>query len=83
MGGETVDVYGVEDEEQESGVGQGEQDPADDEPQEALDPLRRKCFSAPTEEEVRRQRVTHIPFREWCPECAGHTDFAIEIRWPR
>ena len=46
-----VGVNGVEDEEEKSGAGQVEREPAEEEePHEALDPLRRKCFSAPTEE---------------------------------
>ena len=36
---------------------------------EARPAMRRKVARPPTEEEVRRHRATHLPFRSWCPEC--------------
>ena len=37
--------------------------------EEARDALRRRPASRPTVEEIRRHRATHLPFRDWCPEC--------------
>ena len=37
--------------------------------EEARDALRRRPASRPTIEEIRRHRATHLPFRDWCPEC--------------
>ena len=42
-----------------------------DEPCEALDPLRRRVCRQPTPAELRVQRLTRLPFREWCPECVA------------
>ena len=39
--------------------------------EEAQVPMRRKLAGTPTEEEVRAHRVSHLPFREWCPECVA------------
>ena len=48
-----------------------EEDPEDTEGKmlEAREPMRRKPASRPTEEEVRKHKATHLPFRDWCPEC--------------
>ena len=32
---------------------------------------RQKEVIAPTSEEMRAHRATHIPFRNWCPECVA------------
>ena len=37
--------------------------------EEARDALTRRPASRPTVEEIRRHRATHLPFRDWCPEC--------------
>ena len=37
--------------------------------EEARDALRRRPASRPRVEEIRRHRATHLPFRDWCPEC--------------
>ena len=42
-----------------------------DEPDEALDPLRRRVCRQPTPAEVRQHRLTHLSFPEWCPECVA------------
>ena len=39
--------------------------------EEAQVPMRRKPAGTPTEEEVRARRVSHLPFRDWCPECVA------------
>ena len=39
--------------------------------EEAQVPMRRKPAGTPTEEEVRAHRVSHLPFRDWCPECVA------------
>ena len=36
---------------------------------EARDPLRRRVAARPTTEDIRKHRVSHLPFRDWCPEC--------------
>ena len=38
---------------------------------EARDALRRRPAAKPTPEEIRLHRATHLPFREWCPECVA------------
>ena len=39
------------------------------------DALRRRPACRPTVEEIRRHQATHLPFRDWCPECtAGSAD---------
>ena len=54
-----------------------------------LDPLRRRVCRQPTPAEVRQHRLTHLPFREWCPECVAgaandhpHRTRPAEIREP-
>ena len=57
----------------------GEQDPpVAAEPQEpgegqleARMALRRKFPRTPSAEEVRAHRASHMPFRDWCPECVA------------
>ena len=39
------------------------------EPEEAVEAVRRKLEPLPSEEEQRKHRVTHLPFRSWCPHC--------------
>ena len=41
------------------------------EPDEALDPAVKKVTPLPSEEEQRQHRVTHLPFRSWCPQCVA------------
>ena len=31
-------------------------------------------LGSPSEEEVRVRRVTHVPFRDWCPDCVAGRD---------
>ena len=51
------------------------EDRSEAEPEEAVSPLHCRRVYAPTPEEVRVHRLTHLPFREWCPECvAGAAD---------
>ena len=43
--------------------------------EDARDALRRRPACRPTVEEIRRHQATHLPFRDWCPECtAGSAD---------
>ena len=39
------------------------------EPEEAVEPHRRKVEPLPSEEEQRKHRITHLPFRSWCRHC--------------
>ncbi len=39
--------------------------------QEAQEPLPVPQPDMPTREEVRRHRLTHMPFRRWCPHCVA------------
>ena len=39
--------------------------------EQAQQPLRRKPAGKPTAEEVRAHCVSHLPFRDWCPECVA------------
>ena len=39
--------------------------------EEAEDVRRRRPAASPTEAEVRAHRATHLPFRNWCPECVA------------
>ena len=48
----------------------GEMD-ADQEPEEAVDPIRKKVEPLPSEEEQRKHKLTHMPFRSWCPYCVA------------
>ena len=41
------------------------------EPEEVVDALRKKVEPLPSEEEQRKHRVTHLPFRSWCPHCVA------------
>ena len=41
----------------------------DKEEDEALEPRVLRDPGAPTEAEVERHNVTHLPFRSWCPAC--------------
>ena len=41
------------------------------EPEEAVDPWRKKVAKLPSEEEQKRHRTTHLPFRSWCPHCVA------------
>jgi hypothetical protein len=42
-----------------------------DEPPEAVDPVRRRVEPLPSPEEQRLHRITHLPFRSWCPYCVA------------
>ena len=35
----------------------------------------------PTEEEVETHRLTHLPYRSWCPECAKAKGKDLGHRW--
>jgi len=62
----------VADLEEEEVVGdQAEDRELEEGQEEARDPLRRRPAARPTQEEVRLHRATHLPFREWCPECVA------------
>ena len=39
--------------------------------EEARDMVSKKVCAAPTAEEVRVHRLTHVPYRAWCPECVA------------
>ena len=39
--------------------------------EDAQVPMRWKPAGTPTAEEVRAHRVSHLPFRDWCPECVA------------
>ena len=39
--------------------------------EEAQDAQRRRPAKKPSEEEVRAHRVSHLPFRDWCPGCVA------------
>jgi hypothetical protein len=43
----------------------------DDGVEEAQEPTRRRPAGKPTAEELRAHRVSHLPFRDWCPECVA------------
>ena len=58
--GRRHDHAGSEDEEKEDGVGP-----------EAQQPTRRSPPSKPTAAELSAHRVSHLPFRDWCPECVA------------
>ncbi len=38
---------------------------------EAQQPMRRTPSTRPTAAEIRAHRVSHLPFRDWCPECVA------------
>ena len=42
-----------------------------DEPSEAADAVRRRVDPLPSVEEQRLHRVTHMPYRSWCPHCVA------------
>ena len=42
-----------------------------DDADEAIEPVRRRPAGKPTEAEIRAHRVSHLPFRDWCPECVA------------
>ena len=46
-------------------------DPDLDEPPEAADAGRRRVDPLPSVEEQRLHRVTHMPYRSWCPHCVA------------
>ena len=46
-------------------------DPDLDEPPEAADAVRRRVDPLPSVEEQRLHRVTHMPYRSWCPHCVA------------
>ena len=60
-------VEGVTDEQTDK----DEEQSGADEPDEATDPLRRRVCRQPTPAEVRQHRLTHVSFRECCPECVA------------
>ena len=39
--------------------------------EEAQEALRRTPAKMPTEEEVKTHNVSHLPFRDWCPDCVA------------
>ena len=41
----------------------------DQEADEATQPKTRAAPTQPSREEVEKQMVTHLPFRDWCPHC--------------
>lgn len=41
------------------------------EPEEAVAAIRKPVEPLPSEEEQRRHRVTHLPYRSWCPQCVA------------
>ena len=48
----------------------GDEEEADEENEgEAQQPTRRTPSTRPTAAEMRAHRVSHLPFRDWCPEC--------------
>ena len=60
--GQVHDQAGGDDEEADAG-GEGEA--------EAQQPSRRTPSTRPTAAEMRAHRVSHLPFRDWCPECVA------------
>ena len=44
---------------------------SDGEGEEAVTVVRRRVARQPTQEEIRLHRITHLPYREWCPECVA------------
>ena len=73
--GEVSGAMGVDDEGLEENAGADEQieDREDvlDEPEEAEEPIRRRVDPLPSLEEQRRHRITHLPYRSWCPQCVA------------
>ena len=55
----------------ESEVGEADEDGGQGLEGEAQEPQRRRPAGKPTEDEVRAHRVSHLPFRDWCPECVA------------
>ena len=57
------------------GPARGEVHPVADEDglreEEAQEALRRTPARLPSEEEVRAHNVSHLPFRDWCPDCVA------------
>ena len=37
------------------------------EPEEAEEPIRRRVSPLPSPENQHRHRITHLPYRSWCP----------------
>ena len=60
-------------------VGESEGAQVESDERDEEEPVGRKPAGKPTEEELRVHRVSHILFRDWCPECvAGRAK-----DWPR
>ena len=51
--------------------GEPEERDEGDEPDEAADPVLRRACPVPSPEERRVHRLTHLPFRSWCPQCVA------------
>ena len=68
VGGEVMEVDEVDDEVRQGGATGGEAGRAD--VQEGGNFIKRLIGPRlPTEEEVERHKLTHLPCRNWCPEC--------------
>ena len=50
---------------------EGAEDEEQEHDGEAQQPLRRSSSTRPTTAELRAHRVSHLPFRDWCPECVA------------
>ena len=51
--------------------GEGDEAEVEESGGEAQEPQRRRPACKPTTDEVRAHRVSHLPFRDWCPECVA------------
>ena len=76
LGKEVSGALGIEDEksdeQKDENEGPEEQEvQQDEEPGEALEPIRKRVCPLPSPEEQRRHRVTHLPFRSWRPQCVA------------
>ena len=56
---------------EEGGEGDRTTENREEAEEEGLVPKIKKVAVKPTQEEVERHMVTHIPFREWCPHCVA------------
>ena len=69
MGGHEKDlVLGVDTEDEEL---EPEDLDEEKEPEEAIAGERRRLEPLPSAEEQRKHRLTHLPFRSWCPHCVA------------
>ena len=62
------EIFGIESDEEAAAE---EIEDMDEEPEEAIEAVRKRIDPLPSEEEQRRHRITHLPYRSWCPICVA------------